>query len=116
MSFLRRSGSSQQQWFSAILVGSLVWLPCAAVAEAAPLGRTAVAMNNATGTLPAARPYRYRLGPGDQLSMTVFKMQGYEAKVEVLSDGTINLPRIGTIDVWGLTLEEAKQSITDSYA
>ena len=116
MSFLRRSGSSQQQWFSAILAGSLVWLPCAAVAEAAPLGRTAVAMNNATGTLPAARPYRYRLGPGDQLSMTVFKMEGYEAKVEVLSDGTINLPRIGTIDVWGLTLEEAKQSITDSYA
>ena len=45
---------------------------------------------------------------------TVFKMQGWA--VEVLSDGTINLPRIGTIDVWGLTLEEAKQSITESYA
>ena len=60
--------------------------------------------------------YRYRLGPGDQLSMTVFKMEGYEAKVEVLSDGTISLPRIGTIQVWGLTLEEARQTITDSYS
>ena len=116
MSLLRRAGSSQQQCVAAVLAGSLLCLPYAAVGQAAPLSTTRVAMNNTTGTLPAGRPYRYRLGPGDQLSMTVFKMQGYEAKVEVLSDGTINLPRIGTIDVWGLTLEEAKQSITDSYA
>ena len=52
--------------------------------------------------------FRYRLGPGDRLSMKVFKMDGYSANVEVLSDGTINLPRLGTVDVWGLTLEEAK--------
>ena len=69
---------------------------------------------------PAAAPisrftatsYRYRLAPGDQLVMSVFKIEGYEAKVEVLSDGTINLPRLGTVLVWGLTLEEARQKIT----
>ena len=116
MSFLRRPGSSQQQCVAAVLAGGLLCLPFAAVAQAAPQGSTALAMNNPTGSLPAGRPYRYRLGPGDQLSMTVFKMNGYEANVEVLSDGTINLPRIGTIEVWGLTLEEAKQLITDSYA
>ena len=44
---------------------------------------------------------RYRLGPGDRLEMSVFKVEGYEASVEVLSDGTINLPRIGTVEVWG---------------
>ena len=59
--------------------------------------------------------FRYRLGPGDSLAMSVFKMNGYEAKVEVLSDGTINLPRIGTIEVWGLTLEQARQRITAAY-
>ena len=59
--------------------------------------------------------FRYRLGPGDRLSMSVFKMEGYSAKVEVLSDGTINLPRLGTVDVWGLTLEEAKARITAGY-
>ena len=58
---------------------------------------------------------RYRLGPGDRLEMSVFKVEGYEASVEVLSDGTINLPRIGTVEVWGLTLEQARQRITGRY-
>ena len=60
--------------------------------------------------------YRYRLGPGDELVSSVFKIDGYEASVKVLSDGTINLPRLGTVDVWGLTLEEARQRITDGYS
>jgi polysaccharide export outer membrane protein len=47
--------------------------------------------------------------------MSVFKIEGYEASVEVLSDGTINLPRLGTVLVWGLTLEEARQKITKGY-
>ena len=36
--------------------------------------------------------------------------------MQVLSDGTINLPRLGTTDVWGLTLEEARQRITAGYS
>ena len=63
----------------------------------------------------AAKSYRYRLAPGDKLVMSVFKIEGYEASVEVLSDGTINLPRLGTVAVWGLTLEEARQKITEGY-
>ena len=59
--------------------------------------------------------YRYRLAPGDRLVTSVFKIEGYEAQVQVLSDGTINLPRLGTVEVWGLTLEEARQRITDGY-
>ena len=64
----------------------------------------------------APEPYRYRLGPGDKLTMSVFKIEGYEASVQVLSDGTINLPRLGTMDVWGLTLEEARARITSGYS
>jgi polysaccharide export outer membrane protein len=60
--------------------------------------------------------YRYRLGPGDKLVMSVFKIEGYEASVQVLSDGTINLPRLGTMDVWGLTMDEARQRITAGYS
>jgi polysaccharide export outer membrane protein len=59
--------------------------------------------------------FRYRLGPGDQLRMSVFKVEGYEAQVEVLSDGTINLPRLGSVPVWGLTIDEARQRITVGY-
>ena len=71
--------------------------------------------------LPAApnlppKIYRYRLAPGDQLVTSVFKIEGYEAEVQVLSDGTINLPRLGTVEVWGLTLEEARQRITAGYS
>ena len=62
-----------------------------------------------------ATSYRYRLAPGDQLVMSVFKIEGYEAAIKVLSDGTINLPRLGTVVVWGLTLEEARQKITKGY-
>ena len=60
--------------------------------------------------------YRYRLAPGDRLVTSVFKIEGYEARVQVLSDGTINLPRLGTVQVWGLTLEEARQRITAGYS
>lgn len=81
-----------------------------------------------TGTFqPLARPqaganidrrsngFRYRLGPGDRLSMSVFKVDGYQAQVEVLPDGTINLPRLGAVEVWGLTVDEARQRITAGY-
>lgn len=65
---------------------------------------------------PALDPsFRYRLGPGDRLYMSVFKVEGYQAEVEVLSDGTINLPRIGSVPVWGLSLEEARQRISRLY-
>ena len=68
-------------------------------------------------SLPNLPPqtYRYRLAPGDRLVTSVFKIEGYEAAVQVLSDGTINLPRLGTVVVWGLTLEEARQRITAGY-
>ncbi|MFM9103825.1 MAG: polysaccharide biosynthesis/export family protein, partial [Cyanobium sp.] len=61
------------------------------------------------------RGFRYRLGPGDRLRMSVFKVEGYAAEVEVLSDGTINLPRLGSVPVWGLIMDEARRRITAGY-
>jgi polysaccharide biosynthesis/export protein len=74
--------------------------------------RSPVAMAPA---IDPGRGFRYRLGPGDRLRMSVFKVEGYEAEVEVLSDGTINLPRLGSVPVWGLTIDEARQRITTGY-
>jgi len=59
---------------------------------------------------------RYRLGPGDKIKMVLFRMQGYESVAEVLSDGTLNLPRLGSVPVWGLSLDEARRRITSGYA
>lgn len=82
-------------------------------------------MPGVSGTLqnPAAvwpadpgRSFRYRLGPGDRLRMSVFKVEGYAAEVEILSDGTINLPRLNSVPVWGLTLDEAQKLITGLYS
>ena len=58
---------------------------------------------------------RYRLGPGDRLAMKVFQVEGFEAVAAVLPDGTLNLPRIGTLRVWGLTLDQARAAITTAY-
>ena len=87
------------------------WGTAPGIAAAAPVASAS------TTNVARQRPQRvrYRLGPGDRLAMSVFKLQGYEASVEVLSDGTINLPRIGTVEVWGLTLEQARQRITTRY-
>lgn len=88
----------------------------AASLAVAPIGLSDVSVARADKLSSISRDsFRYKLGPGDSLAMSVFKMSGYEARVKVLSDGTINLPRIGTVDVWGLTLEEARQRITEAY-
>ncbi|TVS02129.1 MAG: polysaccharide export protein [Cyanobium sp. PLM2.Bin73] len=88
----------------------------------APLGEAAPPPPAATAarfTSPSVDPgigsFRYRLGPGDRLTMSVFMVEGYGAQVEVLGDGTINLPRLGAVPVWGLTLDEARQRITEGY-
>ena len=108
---------------SSLRLASLVCTPLiaglAAVAASlavVPMKASAEPLALATGAASVGREaFRYRLGPGDSLVMSVFKMSGYEANVKVLSDGTINLPRIGTVEVWGLTLEEARLRITAAY-
>ena len=88
-------------------------LPESSGASPAPAGQSAVlAPANA---MDPGQTMRYRLGPGDRLRMSVFKVEGYAADVEVLSDGTINLPRLGSVPVWGLTITEARDRITQGY-
>ena len=64
---------------------------------------------------PSSSDLSLSLGSGPPGHLGV-QIEGYEARVQVLSDGCINLPRLGTVDVWGLTLEEARQRITDGYS
>jgi len=59
---------------------------------------------------------RYRLGPGDKIVVRLFQMEGFDSTVYILPDGTINLPRIGTIYIWGLTIEEARRRLTQAYS
>ena len=59
---------------------------------------------------------RYRLGPGDKLLIRVFGYEKFDSEVIVLPDGTINVSRIGSINVNGLTLEDAKNQFSASYS
>jgi polysaccharide export outer membrane protein len=88
----------------------LLGLPTAGLARTTPAPAEASGGSNPTGVV------RYRLGPGDRLRCSVFRMEGYETVAEVLSDGTVNLPRLGSVAVWGLTINEARQRITAGYA
>jgi polysaccharide export outer membrane protein len=63
-----------------------------------------------------SRDLRYRLGPGDRVRMSVFKIPGYEGVAEVIADGTASFPRIGSIDVAGLTLDQARDRIAKAYS
>ena len=57
----------------------------------------------------------YLLGPGDRLAVKLFQVEGFDAAVAVLPDGTVNLPRVGALKVWGLTIEQARLAITKAY-
>jgi len=58
----------------------------------------------------------YKLGPGDRLIVKVFKLNKFNAEVTILPDGTINLPRIGSLNVLNLTINQAKDKITNYYS
>ncbi len=88
-------------------------LPCNSQSQRPP-ATTSAPLAGATAESEA--PVRYRLGPGDRLKMSVFKMEGYETTAEVMSDGTLNLPRLGSVPVWGLTMDGARARITSGYA
>lgn len=70
-------------------------------------------------TTPAASPAaeeQYRIGPGDQLQVTVWQHPDLSPAVTVLPDGEISLPLIGEIKASGLTERELAALIKDKTA
>jgi polysaccharide export outer membrane protein len=57
----------------------------------------------------------YTLGPGDVVNIDIFRVSQYGGAHEVLVDGTLNLPLVGTVNVNGLTLEAAADVLSDRY-
>lgn len=57
----------------------------------------------------------YLIGPGDQVLLTLFKMPDYSGEYQILSDGTINLPMIGSVLIANMTLEQAASAIALEY-
>jgi len=67
----------------------------------------------ATVVSPAAGQDFYRLGPGDQLRVTVFGHEDLSGTFDIDGNGFISLPLVGTVDVRDKSLSEAKDLIVD---
>ena len=58
----------------------------------------------------------YILGAGDVVNVDIFRVPQYSGNSEVLVDGSLNLPLIGSVNVAGLSIEAATQRLSDHYA
>ncbi len=57
----------------------------------------------------------YLLGPGDGISISIFNVPEYSGQYRVSVEGMLNLPIVGSIDVEGLTIPEAREVVTNRY-
>ena len=60
--------------------------------------------------------FAYKLGPGDVIFMNITNVVGFETNVQIIPDGTVILPRIGAVNIWGLSLKQAQEKITNEYS
>lgn len=68
-------------------------------------------------SVPASRvDDAYTLGSGDRVKIEVFKLPQYSGENQVLVDGTLNLPEVGSVSVQGMTLKEAGEVVSSAYA
>ncbi|MEG4860304.1 SLBB domain-containing protein [Microcoleus sp. K1-B6] len=73
--------------------------------------------------LPATEPSSvrsevYTLGAGDRIQMDIFNVPEYSGpngQHQVQADGSLNLPLIGSVSVYGMTLEQASNVVKDKY-
>lgn len=64
---------------------------------------------------PQALDLEYRLAPGDRIRIDNAEGREYSGEYLIPLDGNISLPLIGTVSVFGLTIEETTQLLVDRY-
>ncbi len=58
----------------------------------------------------------YQLGGGDLIKVNVFEVPEYSGEYQIPPGGAINLPLIGSVNIQGLTTEQAADEIATKYA
>jgi len=66
--------------------------------------------------LKIATPVNYILGPGDELQVSVYGVQEFNASIPVTVEGKVNIQYVGQIPVSGMTIEAATQKIKMAIA
>lgn len=99
----------------AIAIATLSALP--SHANTSPVETPAsVEQTTAAAALPTAIADDYTLGAGDLIELQIFNVPEYSGNERVLVDGSISLEWVGNVDVDGLTLDEAADTIAAAYA
>ncbi|MCU0524281.1 MAG: SLBB domain-containing protein [Elainella sp. Prado103] len=84
-----------------------------------PRVSAAIPVETSTGTpsgiTVASVNETYTLGSGDRISLRFFNTPEYNGETQVQSDGTLNLPLIGSFSVAGMTLQQAEAAIATRY-
>ena len=75
-----------------------------------PAGKGGAESGATSAPIPTEVP-AYRIGPGDRLEIKVFKHEDLSGLFEVLPDGTIRYPLIGSIKLGDLTVKEASDRL-----
>ena len=66
--------------------------------------------------LKLATPVNYILGPGDELQVSVYGVQEFNASIPVSVEGKVTLQYVGEISVSGMSIEAATQRIKSAFA
>ena len=66
--------------------------------------------------LKMATPVNYVLGPGDELQISVYGVQEYNASIPVSVEGNVSIQYVGQISVSGMSIEAATQKIKAAIA
>lgn len=67
------------------------------------------------GLFLPAKSFDYILGSGDQISVKVHNIEGFDSTSYILPDGKIVLQRIDPLSIKGKTLKQARMSIENAY-
>ncbi|KRB57277.1 SLBB domain-containing protein [Flavobacterium sp. Root186] len=66
--------------------------------------------------LKLATPLNYILGPGDELQISIYGVQEYNANIPVSAEGKISIQYVGQISVAGMPIEAATQKIKSAIS
>jgi len=66
--------------------------------------------------LKLATPMNYILGPGDELQVSLYGVQEYNASIPVSVEGKVSIQYVGEISVSGMTIEAATQKVKGAMA
>jgi polysaccharide export outer membrane protein len=97
---------------SAVLCLGLAVVVNAGAGEASPSSAQEGAVTPAGEALPAMSLPEYRVNPGDELQISVWREDQLQRSVIVLPDGSLSFPLAGRIDGAGRTTREIEEAIS----